>query len=61
MASYDFNDEDFDPSPRVGTDNGHGTRCAGEIAMSANNFLCGVGIAFNARIAGKFVEIMVNY
>ncbi|XP_015784576.1 neuroendocrine convertase 1 [Tetranychus urticae] len=52
IASYDFNDDDFDPSPRPGSDNSHGTRCAGEVAMSANNFLCGVGIAFNARVAG---------
>ncbi|XP_059920859.1 neuroendocrine convertase 1-like [Gadus macrocephalus] len=33
-------------------ENGHGTRCAGEIAMEANNSYCGVGIAFNARIGG---------
>ncbi|XP_034029586.1 proprotein convertase subtilisin/kexin type 4-like [Thalassophryne amazonica] len=31
---------------------GHGTRCAGEVAMEANNSYCGVGIAFNARIGG---------
>lgn len=30
----------------------HGTRCAGEIAMIANNGKCGVGIAYNARIGG---------
>ena len=30
----------------------HGTRCAGEVAAEANNFNCGVGIAFNARIGG---------
>ncbi|TMS10954.1 Proprotein convertase subtilisin/kexin type 4, partial [Larimichthys crocea] len=30
----------------------HGTRCAGEVAMEANNSYCGVGIAFNARIGG---------
>lgn len=31
----------------------HGTRCAGEVAMEANNSYCGVGIAFNARIGGE--------
>lgn len=31
----------------------HGTRCAGEIAMAANNGFCGVGIAYNAKIGGK--------
>uniref|UniRef100_A0A4W3JT29 PC3-like endoprotease variant B n=1 Tax=Callorhinchus milii TaxID=7868 RepID=A0A4W3JT29_CALMI len=30
----------------------HGTKCAGEVAMQANNSFCGVGIAFNARIGG---------
>lgn len=30
----------------------HGTRCAGEIAMVANNGFCGVGIAFNSKIGG---------
>lgn len=32
----------------------HGTRCAGEIAMKADNKICGVGIAFNARIGGNY-------
>ncbi|XP_063215967.1 neuroendocrine convertase 1-like [Bacillus rossius redtenbacheri] len=52
--SYDVNDDDADPTPRydrAGT-NSHGTRCAGEIAMAANNGKCGVGVAFNARIGG---------
>lgn len=30
----------------------HGTRCAGEVAAQANNSVCGVGVAFNARIGG---------
>ena len=30
----------------------HGTRCAGEVAMMANNQKCGVGVAYNARIGG---------
>ena len=30
----------------------HGTRCAGEIAMSANNKYCGVGVAYNSKIGG---------
>jgi furin len=29
-----------------------GTRCAGEVAASANNSNCAVGIAFNAGIGG---------
>ncbi|CAG5130534.1 unnamed protein product, partial [Candidula unifasciata] len=53
-ASWDANDNDSDPSPRYDdtNENKHGTRCAGEIAMMANNKICGVGIAFNARIGG---------
>ncbi|XP_056308747.1 proprotein convertase subtilisin/kexin type 6-like, partial [Danio aesculapii] len=30
----------------------HGTRCAGVVAASANNSLCIVGIAYNAKIGG---------
>ncbi|KAJ7405328.1 Neuroendocrine convertase 1 [Pitangus sulphuratus] len=30
----------------------HGTRCAGEIAMQANNRKCGVGVAYNSRVGG---------
>jgi len=54
-TSYDVNDDDYDPTPRYDEvlSNAHGTRCAGEIAMSANNLKCGVGVAFNAKIGGK--------
>ncbi|CAF4904165.1 unnamed protein product, partial [Rotaria socialis] len=30
----------------------HGTRCAGEVAAAANNNICSVGVAYNARIGG---------
>ncbi|OXA64410.1 Neuroendocrine convertase 1 [Folsomia candida] len=52
--SGDLNDNDNDPTPHYGShpDNSHGTRCAGEIAMVANNSVCGVGIAYNAGIGG---------
>ncbi|XP_033749522.1 neuroendocrine convertase 1-like isoform X1 [Pecten maximus] len=54
MASTDLNGNDRDPQPRYDdtNENKHGTRCAGEIAMVANNSLCGVGVAYNARIGG---------
>ncbi|XP_028907588.1 proprotein convertase subtilisin/kexin type 4 isoform X1 [Ornithorhynchus anatinus] len=54
LASYDFNSNDPDPRPQYGplNENRHGTRCAGEVAAIANNGICGVGIAFNARIGG---------
>ncbi|XP_014280193.1 neuroendocrine convertase 1 [Halyomorpha halys] len=52
--SFDFNDNDTDPTPRYDPwgSNSHGTKCAGEIAMVANNRICGVGIAYNASIGG---------
>ncbi|XP_035989142.1 furin-1 [Fundulus heteroclitus] len=53
-ASYDVNDADPDPTPRYTqlNDNRHGTRCAGEVAAVANNGVCGVGVAYNAKIGG---------
>uniref|UniRef100_A0A4W3GU65 Proprotein convertase subtilisin/kexin type 4 n=1 Tax=Callorhinchus milii TaxID=7868 RepID=A0A4W3GU65_CALMI len=52
-ASFDINDNDPDPQPRYNfnDENRHGTRCAGEVAAVANN-ICGVGVAFNAKIGG---------
>ena len=41
MPRYDFTNE-----------NKHGTRCAGEIAMAPNNGVCGVGVAYDAKIGG---------
>ncbi|TSL97355.1 Proprotein convertase subtilisin/kexin type 5 [Bagarius yarrelli] len=54
QASYDVNGNDLDPMPRydASNENKHGTRCAGEVAASANNSHCTVGIAYNARIGG---------
>ncbi|XP_028043570.1 furin-like protease 1 isoform X2 [Bombyx mandarina] len=53
-ASYDVNGLDPDPQPRydVIDSNRHGTRCAGEVAATANNSLCAVGVAFGARVGG---------
>ena len=33
----------------------HGTRCAGIIAGAADNGYCGVGVAYDANIAGLFL------
>ncbi|GAA6104116.1 neuroendocrine convertase 2 [Tachysurus ichikawai] len=30
----------------------HGTRCAGEVSAVANNNICGVGVAYNSKVAG---------
>ncbi|XP_059062217.1 neuroendocrine convertase 1-like [Achroia grisella] len=52
--SWDCNDNDSDPQPRYEDlqKNSHGTRCAGEIAMTANNLKCGVGVAWGAKVGG---------
>ena len=50
-GSYDFNDQVNDPKPRL-SDDKHGTRCAGEIAAVRNN-VCGVGVAYDAKVAGE--------
>ncbi|PAA80127.1 hypothetical protein BOX15_Mlig004879g1 [Macrostomum lignano] len=54
LASTDINGADSDPMPRAtfNNENRHGTRCAGEVAAKANNHICSVGIAYNAKIGG---------
>ena len=54
QASADINDNDTDPSPRYDlvNSNRHGTRCAGEVSATANNSICGVGIAYDSKIGG---------
>ncbi|KAI7897501.1 peptidase S8/S53 domain-containing protein [Cokeromyces recurvatus] len=49
-GSYDFNDHESLPKPKLWDDN-HGTRCAGQIAAVKNN-VCGMGIAYEAKVAG---------
>ncbi|KAH7644431.1 furin-like protein protease 1 [Dermatophagoides farinae] len=53
-ASYDVNGFDNDPMPRydIIDSNRHGTRCAGEVAANANNSVCAVGVAFDAKVGG---------
>lgn len=50
-GSWDFNDNGPLPKPKL-KDDYHGTRCAGEIAASKNNGICGVGVAYDAKVAG---------
>jgi subtilisin family serine protease len=53
-ASYDYYDGDADPAPEDDTPifgEAHGTSVAG-IAAAADNDTCGVGVAYNASIAG---------
>jgi proprotein convertase subtilisin/kexin type 2 len=53
-ASYDFSSNDPYPYPRYTDDwfNSHGTRCAGEISAGRDNGVCGVGVAYDSKIAG---------
>ena len=40
----------------------HGTRCAGEVAATANNTECGLGVAYHASIGGQccfFLKIKI--
>ncbi|KAJ5497289.1 hypothetical protein N7463_009276, partial [Penicillium fimorum] len=49
-GSYDFNDHNPEPRPRLPDDH-HGTLCAAEIA-AAKNHICGVGVAYNSQVSG---------
>uniref|UniRef100_A0AAU7L203 Neuroendocrine convertase 2 n=1 Tax=Dugesia japonica TaxID=6161 RepID=A0AAU7L203_DUGJA len=53
-SSYDFSSNDPYPFPRYTDDwfNSHGTRCAGEISAERDNGICGVGVAYDSKIAG---------
>ena len=48
--SWDFNDNDFDPSPGPG--DYHGTAVAGVAAARDDGFFCGVGSAFRSGLSG---------
>nr|CAG4643076.1 EOG090X02T5 [Ilyocryptus agilis] len=53
-ASYDFSSNDPFPYPRYTDDwfNSHGTRCAGEVSAARDNGVCGVGVAYDSKVAG---------
>jgi len=53
-ASYDFSSNDPFPFPRYTDDwfNSHGTRCAGEVSAARDNGICGVGVAYDSKVAG---------
>lgn len=53
-ASYDFSSNDPFPYPRYTDDwfNSHGTRCAGEVSAARDNDVCGVGVAYDSKVAG---------
>ena len=50
-----------DPSPRLDPPlytNSHGTYCAGAAAAVANNGVCGVGVAYKAKVGGECVCVL---
>lgn len=58
--SYNYCHDKQDCVPEVYDDEritSHGTKCAGVIAMVANNKKCGVGVAYNAKITGHTYDI----
>ncbi|OWB58363.1 serine-type endopeptidase activity protein [[Candida] boidinii] len=50
-GSWDFNDKRPLPKPSL-FDDYHGTRCAAVIAAEKGNGVCGVGAAYDSRVAG---------
>ncbi|CDK25969.1 unnamed protein product [Kuraishia capsulata CBS 1993] len=50
-GSWDFNDNTNLPKPRL-DDDYHGTRCAAEIAAEKGNDYCGIGVAYDSKVAG---------
>lgn len=41
--------------------NSHGTRCAGEVAAARDNGVCGVGVAYHSKVAGKLYFILFAF
>lgn len=56
-ASWDFIENDRDPTPKNLEVDSHGTECAGVIAATGNNSFCGIGIAYRAKIGSEDIEI----
>ena len=51
QTSYDFLDEDKDPSDH---DPYHGTSCGCIIGAVKDEETCGLGIAYNCNLGGKY-------
>ena len=53
QVSYDFIEEDLDPSSN---DPWHGTSCGGIIGSLKDGQTCGVGIAYNSNLGGRHID-----
>ncbi len=65
-ASWDFVNEDNDPTPDYsaadrGVSPSHGTSCAGEVGMARDNGVCGAGVAYDCNIGGESYAGMASY
>lgn len=47
--------------PHLFISSSHGTRCAGEVAAARDNGVCGVGVAYDSKIAGNFNCISLSF
>ena len=56
--SYDFREEDLDPSSNFPW---HGTSCSGIIGSVKDGLTCGVGIAYNSNLGGKQLKTRESY
>ena len=54
QTSYDFLDEDKDPSNQYPW---HGTSCGGIIGAVKDEETCGLGIAYNCNLGGKYISL----
>ena len=55
-TSYDFIEDDNDPS---NTYPSHGTACGGIVGAFKDNGACGVGIAHEVNLGGKFTRFFL--
>ena len=39
----------------------HGTRCAGEVSAARDNGVCGVGVAYDSKVAGMVPVVFFVY
>jgi len=62
QGSFDYQTNSSDPTPDSGGifdgPNAHGTKMAGLAAASANNGICGVGVAYDASVSG--MKMLLN-
>lgn len=56
-ASYNYVEYRTDPTPSNLFKETHGTKCAGIIGMQRDNAVCGVGVAYNAKLGAIRLDL----